>query len=225
MDATQVRAREWSDTSYLVDGSTPTLNSVLSYVFQAALIIATPGADVLLALATTLAHGRKAGIAAVAGMSCGYLVHATIAAVGIAVLLAGSSNSIRVVELLGAAYLAWAGIKQIIDRNDPPPVQQALVEPFKRGFFTSLLNPKGVLFFLAFLPKFLPVRGPRNVAAFGLGLSFCALTIVIYGGYSLAAGVLRERLAKPSTFVVLRCICGSVFIGLAASSLHQAITA
>jgi threonine/homoserine/homoserine lactone efflux protein len=201
-----------------------TLAIVFSYVLQAALIIATPGADVLLALATSLAHGRRAGLAAVAGMTSGYLVHAIIAAVGIAVLLAGSPASIRVIEFLGAAYLAWAGVSQIVHRNDPPPAQQALIEPFKRGFLTSLLNPKGVLFFLAFLPKFLPNHGSRNVAAFGLGLIFSALTIAIYGTYALIAGKLRDRLAKPATFALLRCICGVVFLGLAASSLRRALS-
>jgi threonine/homoserine/homoserine lactone efflux protein len=197
---------------------------LLTYVLQAALIIATPGADVILALATTLASGHKAGFAAVAGMASGYLVHAVLAAIGIAVLLAGSPGSIRIVEFFGAAYLAWAGVTQIVRRNAPAPEQRALVEPYKRGFLTSLLNPKGALFFLAFLPKFLPATGARNVAAFGLGLIFSALTIVIYGGYTLIAGRLRDRLAKQSTFAILRCVCGVVFIGLAVSSLRRALS-
>jgi threonine/homoserine/homoserine lactone efflux protein len=121
---------------------------LLSYVLQAALITATPGADVILALATTLASGHKAGFAAVAGMASGYLVHAVLAAIGIAVLLAGSPGSIRIVEFFGAAYLAWAGVTQIVRRNAPAPEQRALVEPYKRGFLTSLLNPKGALFFV-----------------------------------------------------------------------------
>jgi threonine/homoserine/homoserine lactone efflux protein len=195
-----------------------------SYVVAAALIIATPGADVLLALATALASGRRAGLAAVAGMSTGYLVHAVIAAVGLAVVLARSPEALVAIELCGAVYLAWAGIAQLRSRNDPPPTVEALREPYRRGVVTSLLNPKGALFFLAFLPQFLPDDGRRNLAAFGLGLTFSALTVVIYGTYALAAGLLRQRLASPRTFAVLRTIAGVVFLGLAASALRRGLT-
>jgi threonine/homoserine/homoserine lactone efflux protein len=195
-----------------------------SYVVAAALIIATPGADVLLALATALASGRRAGLAAVAGMSTGYLVHAVIAAVGLAVVLARSPGALVAIELCGAVYLAWAGIAQLRSRNDPPPTVEALREPYRRGVVTSLLNPKGALFFLAFLPQFLPDDGRRNLAAFGLGLTFSALTVVIYGTYALAAGLLRQRLASPRTFAALRTIAGVVFLGLAASALRRGLT-
>jgi threonine/homoserine/homoserine lactone efflux protein len=195
-----------------------------SYLFAAALIVATPGADVLLALATALASGRRAGLAAVAGMSCGYLVHAVLAAAGLAIVLAGSPGAMKVIELLGGTYLLWAGLQQLRSRRDPAPTVEALREPFQRGVLTSLLNPKGALFFLAFLPQFLPEGDGRNLAALGLGLVFAILTVVIYGAYTLTAGALRDRLATPSTFVALRTVAGVVFIGLALSSFRHALT-
>lgn len=200
----------------------PSVRGVGSYSIAAALIIATPGADVLLAIATSLASGRRAGLAAVAGMASGYLVHAVAAALGLAVLLAGSPSAIRVVEAFGAAYLCWAGIAQIRRRHDPAPTAEVLLEPYRRGFLTSLLNPKGALFFLAFLPQFLPSGAGRNVAAFGLGLLFSALTIVIYGAYVLLAGALRSRFADPRTFVGLRVLAGTVFLGLAVNAARSA---
>lgn len=197
-----------------------------SYVIAAALIVATPGADVLLALATALGSGRRAGMAAVAGMSCGYLVHAALAAAGLAIMLASSPDAMTLIELLGGGYLMWAGVQQLRSRNDPAPTVEALREPFQRGVLTSLLNPKGALFFLAFLPQFLPDTddGSRNLAAFGLGLVFAAMTVVIYGAYALTAGALRDRLAKPTTFVTLRTVAGVVFIGLATSAFRHALT-
>jgi threonine/homoserine/homoserine lactone efflux protein len=193
-----------------------------SYVFAAALIIATPGADVLLAIATSLASGRRAGFAAVFGMSVGYLVHAGAAAAGIAAVLAKSPDAIRVVEALGAAYLLWAGLVQLRRRREPAPTSVALAEPFRRGAFTSLLNPKGALFFLAFLPQFLPSEGNRGSRAFGLGLIFCALTVVIYGSYVTAANGLRSRFNDPRTFVVLRTVAGLVFVLLALGAARRA---
>jgi threonine/homoserine/homoserine lactone efflux protein len=197
---------------------------VNSYLVAAALIVATPGADVLLALATALASGRRAGLAAVAGMSCGYLVHAVLAAAGLAIVLANSPGAMTLIELLGGSYLVWAGVQQLRSRHDPAPTIEALREPFQRGVLTSLLNPKGALFFLAFLPQFLPDGDGRNLAALGLGLVFAVLTVVIYGAYTLTAGALRDRLATPSTFVALRTIAGVVFLGLALSSFRHALT-
>jgi threonine/homoserine/homoserine lactone efflux protein len=193
------------------------------YLFAAALILATPGADVLLAIATALASGRRAGMAAVAGMACGYLVHAAAAALGLAVLLSQSPDAVRIVEGLGALYLLWAGIVQLRRRNDPAPTSVALAEPFRRGVMTSVLNPKGALFFLAFLPQFLPDGDGKGVAAFGLGLTFSALTIVIYGAYVLASSALRQRFSDPRTFVILRTVAGVVFIGLAVGAARRAL--
>jgi threonine/homoserine/homoserine lactone efflux protein len=194
-----------------------------TYIVAAAIIIATPGADVLLAIATALASGRRAGMAAVAGMSCGYLVHALAAALGLAVVLSQSPDAVRVVEALGALYLLWAGVVQIMHRKDEAPTSDVLIEPFRRGVLTSVLNPKGALFFLAFLPQFLPNGGGQAVAAFALGLIFCALTVVIYGSYVLASSALRSRFANPRTFVVLRTIAGLVFIGLAIGAARRAL--
>jgi threonine/homoserine/homoserine lactone efflux protein len=179
---------------------------------------------VLLALATTLASGRRAGLAAVAGMSTGYLAHAVIAAVGLAVVLANSPGALIVIEVCGASYLAGAGLTQLRRRHQPAPTVQALREPFRRGLVTSVLNPKGALFFVAFLPQFLPDNGRRNIAAFGLGVTFSALTIVIYGAYAFGADHLRHRLAGPRTYTILRSVAGVVFLALAANTLHNAIT-
>jgi threonine/homoserine/homoserine lactone efflux protein len=194
-----------------------------TFIIAAALIIATPGADVLLALATTLAGGRRAGMAAVAGMSTGYLAHAVVAAVGLAVVLAHSRDALVVIELCGASYLTWAGLSQLRRRHEPAPTVQTLREPFRRGLITSVLNPKGALFFVAFLPQFLPDTGQRNVAALGLGLTFCVLTTLIYGAYALGADHLRHRLAGPHTYAILRTIAGVVFLGLAANTLRDGL--
>lgn len=194
-----------------------------SYVFAAALIVATPGADVLLVIATSLASGRRSGIAAVFGMATGYVVHAVAAALGLAVLLARSPSGVRLVEAAGAAYLISAGINQIRRRKAPAPTAEVLVEPFRRGFLSSLLNPKGALFFLAFLPQFLPEGGGQNGRAFGLGLIFSALTIIIYGFYALTASAARSRLNNHETFVRMRILAGVVFIGLGINAAQSAI--
>ena len=192
------------------------VNLMLSYVLTAALVIATPGADVLLAMATSLASGAKAGLAAVLGMASGYLIHAGAAGLGLAALLASSKNALTYVEIAGATYLFLAGISQLRHPHDPPQAVTALITPLRRGFITSVLNPKGTVFFLAFLPRFLP-REASGADAFGLGLIFSALTIGIYGAYVLAANRARRFLSGPGTTARLRTVAGIVFIGFAVS--------
>jgi threonine/homoserine/homoserine lactone efflux protein len=192
---------------------------VFEYVLAAALIIATPGADVLLAIATSLSSGIRAGLAAVMGMSTAYLIHSLAAGLGLAALLAASGGALRFVELAGALYLLGAGVSQLRHRNDPPKRVTALIAPMRRGFMTSLLNPKGTIFFLAFLPRYLPEHGPRGLAAFGLGLVFAALTVVIYGSYALAAGACRSLLDGERVTARLRSVAGCVFIFFGGSLL------
>lgn len=190
---------------------------VLGYLIAAAVVIATPGADVLLAIATSLSSGVRAGLAAVVGMSTAYLIHSLAAGIGLAALLAASSHALTAVEAIGAVYLLGAGVSQLRHRNDPPAPVVALITPLRRGLMTSLLNPKGTIFFLAFLPRYLPAHGQRGLAAFGLGLVFAGLTVVIYGSYALGAGALRGLLDGPRVTARLRAVAGFVFVGFGAS--------
>lgn len=185
---------------------------MLQYILAASVIIATPGADVLLAIATSLSTNVRAGLAAVVGMSTAYIIHSVLAGLGLAALLSTSKSALLVVEIAGALYLLGAGASQLRHRNDPPQPVTALITPLRRGFMTSLLNPKGTIFFLAFLPRYLPDHGPRGLAAFGLGLIFAALTVVIYGSYALAAGACRALLDGERVTVRLQTIAGGVFV-------------
>ena len=185
---------------------------MLQYVLAASIIIATPGADVLLAIATSLSTNVRAGLAAVVGMSTAYIIHSVLAGLGLAALLSTSTSALLVVEIAGALYLLGAGASQLRHRNDPPQRVTALITPLRRGFMTSLLNPKGTIFFLAFLPRYLPAHGPRGLAALGLGLIFAALTVVIYGTYAVAAGACRALLNGERVTVRLRTIAGGVFV-------------
>jgi threonine/homoserine/homoserine lactone efflux protein len=149
-------------------------------------------------------------------MASGHLVHACAAGLGLAAVLASSDGALTAVEICGAIYLLAAGVAQLAHRRDPPEEITALGLPLRRGFLTSVLNPKGAVFFLAFLPRFLPDDAAAGPAAFGLGLTFAALTIVIYGAYVLGADRVRALLSGPRTAERLNTIAGLVFIGFAA---------
>lgn len=190
---------------------------MVAFLITAAIVIATPGSDVMLAIATSLASGPRAGFAAVFGMASGYLVHAIAAGIGLAAVIASSPDALTIIEIAGACYLFGAGVSQIRHRNEPAETITTLAMPLRRGFLTSVLNPKGTVFFLAFLPRFLPDDANAGLAAFALGLLFAALTVAIYGIYALGANSARGLLDSPRVPAMLRTTAGCVFIAFSGS--------
>jgi threonine/homoserine/homoserine lactone efflux protein len=190
----------------------------VAYVLAAATIVAAPGPDVLFALTVALSSGRRAGLLAVTGLSSGYVVHSALAAVGIGAVVAANRSVLFGLELLGAAYLVGVGLRQLVavrrTAHQSLPAPPAGTTTWRRGFTTSVLNPKATLFFLAFLPQFL--HGESGGWRAGLlGLTFAALSLAIYGLYVTAAGAFGERLATdPRTARRLGVLASVVFVAL-----------
>ena len=140
--------------------SGPLLAAFLAASFVLAV---TPGPGVVYIVARTLAQGRGAGLASVAGVAAGNLCNAVGAALGLAALFAVSSLAFSVVKYAGAAYLIYLGIKAL--RRPATVASPAeFAPPQKRriardGFLVALLNPKTALFFAAFLPQFIDPAG------------------------------------------------------------------
>jgi len=200
-------------------------------VFAAAVFVlnATPGVDFLLTVTRTLQCGARAGIAAVLGINAGCVVHALAAAFGLAALLALHPQAFAVIQWAGAAYLAWLGLgllRQAWQGGDEPAavagpaVRRAWLADFRTGLLTNVLNPKVALFFLAFLPQFVPAASTAKTTSFLLlGLWFVLQSLV----FSVALVALAVRLSKlrpsPTARRVLLGVCGGLFIALAARLL------
>jgi len=143
------------------------VHSLLAFALFAAVLTVTPGLDTVLVLRTTARHGRRAGFAAVVGISLGCLAWALASALGITALLAASRLAYEVLRWAGVAYLCWLGVKALWGRRragtaDPGPAERSTVDAwnaFRTGLTTNLLNPKVGAFYLSVLPQFLP----RNV--------------------------------------------------------------
>src|SRR5687767_3100296 len=113
-----------------------------------------------------LARGRRAGLGAVAGIVAGSAVQATAAVLGLSALLAASAPVLTAVKLAGAAYLVWLGARALLTagRAAPPEAPAAARgRSFRAGLLTNLLNPKIMLFYVAFLPQFVE-PGPGAAA-------------------------------------------------------------
>lgn len=192
-----------------------------------AVLNATPGVDFLLTVSRTLQGGLRTGVAAALGISAGCVLHALAAAFGLAALLGLYPGAMQAVQLLGAAYLAWLGIgllRQGLRRAEALDAAATLprTEPrtwctdFRTGLLTNLLNPKVALFFLAFLPQFVPTASPSPTASFLLlGAWFVLQGTLFLLLLALVSARLRRVRASPAALRVLRLSGGALFLGLA----------
>ena len=179
-------------------------------------LAATPGPGVLYIVTRTLAQGRRAGLASVAGVAAGNLVNALGASLGLAALLAVSSLAFTVVKFAGAAYLVWLGIQTLRETRADAPVVHFESPPHGRiardGFVVALLNPKTALFFAAFLPQFIDPAGSAALQSGLFGAAFVAIAACTDTAYVLAAGAAAPALARVSS--AGRYATAAVYLGL-----------
>ena len=194
-------------------------NLGLFLVASIALILA-PGPDSLYVLARGLGQGRRAGLVAAIGSSSGLLVHTTLAALGLAVLLQTSEIAYTIVRVGGALYLIYLGVRALLSRErfavGATASQFSPQRMYLQGMLTNVLNPKVALFFIAFLPQFVDPHTPSfALSMLTLGLTFASLTVcylTLVGTLSGALG--RALLSQPRVAGAMRWVTGGVFIGL-----------
>jgi threonine/homoserine/homoserine lactone efflux protein len=198
------------------------------FVGAALLLLVVPGPSVLYIVTQSVSHGRRAGIASVAGITTGTLVHIAAATVGLSALLASSALAFDVVKYLGAAYLIVVGVRRLagLERAPGKDVRgtRNLGRLYRQGIVVNTLNPKTALFFLAFLPQFVdPSRGAAWAQILALGVLFAALGFCSDAVWALVAGTLGDRLRRSRRFPsVQRYISGGVFVGLGAVAAFSA---
>jgi len=206
----------------------PDPSHLLVFVGAALLLLVVPGPSVLYVVTQSVSHGRRAGIASVAGITTGTLVHIAAATVGLSALLASSALAFDVVKYLGAAYLVVIGVRRLVGleraQKERTGGARNLGRLYRQGIVVNTLNPKTALFFLAFLPQFVdPSRGVAWVQILLLGLLFATLGFLSDGTWALVAGTLGERLRRSRRFpAVQRYVSGSVFVGLGAVAAFSA---
>lgn len=147
----------------------PIVSSLLAFSAAALVLTVTPGVDTAVVLRSAAGAGRRRGAAAALGVAMGCLAWGLLAAAGLAALLAASSRAYDALRLLGAAYLGWLGLRLLLrpGRSFAPAAPRAgaarapgaapgLAADWLRGLLTNLLNPKVGVFYVSFLPQFVP---------------------------------------------------------------------
>jgi len=194
----------------------PDSTSVALFCLAALALLAIPGPAVLYVVVQSAEQGRRVGLASVAGIHVGTLVHVAAAAVGLSALIVASAVAFSTVKYAGAAYLIYLGVRKLFERSpadEHERARESLPRAFARGAVVNVLNPKTALFFLAFLPQFIDAeRGGVWSQALVLGLVFIGLGLVSDSLYALAAGTVGSLLRRKRR--ALRYGSGVVFIGL-----------
>ena len=186
--------------------------------FVAAVIVflAIPGPGNLVLLTATGKGGVKGGMAATLGVIAGDQVLMWLAVAGVAALLTASPRLFTAVQWLGAAYLAWMGWRMIIARpGDAPVLKIRTGQYFRQALLITLLNPKAIVFYMAFFPLFVDPARHQGLATFGFMAATVATITLLYCAVAVTlTRVFAERLrANPQVLRWLNRVAGSMLLG------------
>jgi RhtB (resistance to homoserine/threonine) family protein len=198
------------------------------FVVAVFLLNVTPGPDTAYIVGRSVAQGRGAGLTSALGISAGCCVHTLACAFGLTALLAASATAFTVIKFVGALYLIYLGVRLIFARpaateatGDVKTARAAgapksLRQLFLQGFWTNVLNPKVVLFFVSFFPQFVTIGSAHKTLAFlTLGAVFLAMSTVWNSFVAYIAGSVTQRFSgKPALKRWLDRGVGSAFVGL-----------
>jgi threonine/homoserine/homoserine lactone efflux protein len=198
----------------------PDLTTILLFVAVTATLFVIPGPSVLYIITRSVAQGRGAGLISVLGMHVGTLPYAAAATLGLSTLLTASSTAFLTIKYLGAAYLIWLGIQKLrIRRGDADPDGDRpapLSRVFAQAVLVSVLNPKTLLFYTAFLPQFVnPSRGSVAMQVLFFCAGFLVLGIISDSTYALLSSTVAGKLHRtPRTRQRLNRSSGVIYLVL-----------
>ncbi|MGF9695349.1 LysE family translocator [Rhizobium sp. 0TCS1.26] len=191
----------------------------LAFVAASAVLLAIPGPTILLVISYALSHGRRAATATVAGVALGDFTAMTASMLGLGALLATSSMLFTGLKWAGAAYLIYLGIRlwrtpvgePTAEATDVPAARPVRI--FLHTYVVTALNPKSIVFFVAFLPQFLDLTEPLFFQMAIFEATFLGLAIINAGLYGLLASAARETIRRPTVQRIVNRTGGSLMIG------------
>ena len=194
---------------------------ILTFIGIAFVLVITPGVDTILVVRSAVMGGTRAGLESSAGICMGLLVHATLSALGVSLILMKSAEAFTVLKLAGAAYLVWLGIQSLRsaargEAHGEDAQQDRQRGWYLQGFLSNLLNPKVAAFYLALLPQFIGPDDAVLLKSFVLASLHLAISIVWLVLLSVVAAQGRRRLAGGRAGRWMHAISGTVLVGLGA---------
>ncbi len=181
-----------------------------SFLIAAMLLTFAPGPDVMYLLAKSLSSGARHGITLALGLACGCIFHTTLVAVGVAAFIQSSPAALHALMYAGSAYLLYLSFSAF--RAKPAPVALPGVTDsydkwglYRRGVLMNALNPKVLLFFLAFFPKFIDPSASLtpSLQIFLLGITFAVQAFCCFSFIAVCAGKIRDKILGYKNFSLI----------------------
>ncbi len=176
-----------------------TFHAWLTFILATAVLLAIPGPTVLMVIGQSLGAGRRHALPLVAGVALGDLTAMTLSLAGLGALLAASAAAFTLLKWIGAAYLVYLGVvlwRAPVSADAAPPLGAAAA--FRRAYVVTALNPKGIAFFVAFVPQFMSPSAPFLPQAAILVVSFVTMasaTALLWTG-------VRHRTGRIARFTI-----------------------
>lgn len=195
--------------------------SLLSFSVFSFLLALSPGPDNIYVITQSLSNGFKSGLAVSLGLISGCIVHTTLLAFGVSALIAASEELLWIIKIFGALYLVYLAWKVYRANSevflDAANGRYRFGELFKTGIIMNLVNPKVLIFFLAFFPSFLWNTEANTIGQFYvLGLLFMAIALTTFTILAFLAGSISSFLkTHPETGLILKWLQIIVFLGIA----------
>lgn len=189
----------------------------LAFALAAAAVIAIPGPTTLMVMGHTVSNGWRMGALSLIGVTLGDICAITLSVLGFSALLATSATAFTVLKWAGALYLVWLGIQ--LWRAPPmnlTPTHEKRTSArgaIAQTFIVTLLNPKGILFFAAFLPQFIDPARPLWPQVIVLMLTFDVLAAAIQGVYIFGLARARNRIVSPRALTLMNRTGGAMLVG------------
>ena len=194
------------------------LETWLTYTFITTTFLLIPGPTLLLVISYSLLRGRSAVMALVVGVGLGDLTAMILSFLGVGLLLETVATAFYFLKWLGAAYLIWLGIKMWRSSTDEIKIsekdkQLASREILRNAYVTTALNPKSIVFFLAFMPQFLEADLAFVPQALVMGGTFFVLAIIMVIVYAMLASYAGKQLRIPAIQRWTQRIGGGLLVG------------
>jgi threonine/homoserine/homoserine lactone efflux protein len=194
-----------------------TLETWLAFAAASAILIVIPGPTILLVVSYALGQGWRTALPMAVGVALGDFTAMTLSLLGLGALLAASATLFTIIKWLGAAYLVWLGIRlwRAGGALDAKPRSDAAssLRMLGHAWLVTALNPKGLTFFVAFLPQFIDVSLPLLPQVSVFGATFLTLAFANAFTYALIASRARSVVQSPRTMRVINRTGGSLLIG------------
>ena len=195
---------------------------LFSFVASVLILAISPGPDNIFVLMQSVVYGKKYGLATVVGLMTGCIIHTTLVAFGVSVIIKENENIFLGIKILGAAYLVYLAYKVFrspadISMNSDNIEKKTPFQLFKIGFLMNVLNPKVTIFFLALFPGFLFSDTISSVVQFYiLGGLFILTSFIIFSSIAFLGGTISESIRQNKNIGIwLKWLQISVFLAIA----------